>query len=81
MQERKKDFLAVVRLRTNEEIQDYLCIGKDKKSITESDVLKFLDEGKKDKMPVLIFSTGEVNKKAQEWLDYLKPMVNFKKVE
>jgi len=32
-------------------------------------------------MPVLIFSTGEVNKKAQEWLDYLKPMVNFKKVE
>src|SRR3989344_2276821 len=81
MQERKKDFLADVRLRTNEEIQDYLCIGKDKKSITESDVLKFLDEGKKDKMPVLIFSTGEVNKKAQEWLDYLKPMVNFKKVE
>ena len=80
IQARKRDYSAVVRIRNDSEIKDYLCISKDKKSVTEGDVLKFLEEGKMDKLPVLILSTGEPNKKAQEWLEYLKGVVSFMKL-
>ena len=78
---RKRDYSAVVRTSGESGIKDYLCICKDKKSITEGDVLKFLEEGKTDKFPVLILSTGTLNKKAEDWVEYLGETVSFRRIE
>ena len=78
--EKKKDYVSIIRLRNKEEIKDYLCICKDKKSLTENDVMKFLEEGKKEKLPVFAISSGDPNKKAQEWIDYLEGSFVFRKL-
>ena len=33
-----------------------------------------------DKLPVLILSTGEPNKKALEWIDYLGDVIRFERL-
>ena len=78
--DKKKDYILIIRLRNSEMIRDYLCICKDKKSITETDVMKYLEDGKKEKLPVFVISSGEPNKKAQEWIDYLNDGFVFRKL-
>ncbi|MEM3074403.1 MAG: hypothetical protein QW727_00445 [Candidatus Pacearchaeota archaeon] len=74
---KKKEYSAVVRI---DEKVDYLCIAKEKKIVNDKDLMAQLELGKKEKMPVLFISNGEVNKKAVEWLDYLENIIIYKKI-
>lgn len=53
----------------------YFCKIKNKKSITDSDVSKAFFQGQSRKLPVLILSTGNTNKKAAELLNELRGVV------
>ena len=47
---------------------NFLCIAKDKKTITENDLNLALQKSQDEKMPVLLICRGEMNKKAVEKL-------------
>ena len=70
-----------IMVKSGEKIISYLCIAKDKKIISYSDLTSSLEKGKKLGLPIFFLSTGEPNKKAKEWIDYLKELVIFKKLE
>ncbi|MBI5065689.1 hypothetical protein HZA97_05625 [Candidatus Woesearchaeota archaeon] len=53
----------------------YFCKIKNKKSITDSDVSKAFLQGQSRKLPVLILSTGNTNKKAVELLNELRGVI------
>ncbi len=53
----------------------YFCKIKNKKSITDSDVSKAFFQGQSRKLPVLILSSGNTNKKAAELLNELRGVV------
>lgn len=74
---KKKDYISVIE----SENKKYLCIGKEKKVITESDLMSALKSGQKLKLPVVFVSNGELNKKALEIIEYFKELILFKRVE
>jgi CBS domain-containing protein len=74
---KKKDYSAILV----ENGKRYLCIGKDKKVITESDIMGAVKSGQKLKMPVVFAGNGEPNKKALDWIEYFGDILKFKRVE
>ncbi|HLD98046.1 MAG TPA: hypothetical protein VI815_01855, partial [Candidatus Nanoarchaeia archaeon] len=60
---------------------DYLCIAKEKKAVSDKDLMKYLQIGQKERLPVLFLSNGDASKKAVEWLDYLGNVIVYKKLE
>ncbi|HRZ85942.1 MAG TPA: hypothetical protein P5277_04150 [Candidatus Paceibacterota bacterium] len=73
---KKKDYISFVKL-INEE---YLCIAKDKKIISEVDIISLLKLGKKEKKKIVFICKGQPNKKAEDWLDYLSEFIQVKKL-
>lgn len=74
---RKKEFSGLVRINTDLGKLNLLCIAKEKKKITENDLKLALQNAQAQKMPALIISSAELNKKAQ---DYLKEHENLIKL-
>lgn len=74
--EKKKEFAAKIRTDISFGKQSYFLTAKEKKNITENDLAIALQKSQAEKMPALILSTGELNKKAQlyrrEWYNLLK---------
>ncbi|MFA5992578.1 MAG: hypothetical protein WC796_02655 [Candidatus Pacearchaeota archaeon] len=73
---KKKEYLGTVKFNG----RDYLCIAKDKKAVSEPEILDLLKSGKKAGMPVLFICTTEPNKKALDWVDYLGNYLVFRKL-
>lgn len=76
--EKKKEYSAIIK---SDKGVEYLCIAKDKKSVTDKELIKQLQAGQKKNLPVLFISSGEASKKAVEWLDYLGNLIIYKKLE
>lgn len=55
--------------------------ARDKKTINEADLSKILTEAQSIPLPALILGTGEVQKKANEFLEKYKSILKFKKIE
>lgn len=74
--EKKKEFTAKVRIDSLFGKQSYYLIAKEKKKITENDLRLALQKAQAERMPALILSQGELDKKAQiyrrEWHNILK---------
>ena len=77
----KKDYIAVVGHSVDGNKTNYLCIAKDKKLISDKELMKNLQEGRKRNLPVLFISPGDASKKAIEWLDYLGNLIIYKKID
>lgn len=78
----KKEYMAVVGVDKGEsERTEYLCIAKEKKSVSDKELMKQLQLGQKKNLPVLFVSSGEASKKAVDWLDYLGNVIIYKKME
>ncbi|MEK6909013.1 MAG: hypothetical protein AABX23_03100 [Nanoarchaeota archaeon] len=71
---KKKEFTAKIRLNTHLGQQELYMVAKDKKKITLDDIVSTLQKAQAEKMPALIISPGEVDKKA---LDYYKEWSNL----
>jgi hypothetical protein len=79
--EKKKEFAAKVRADTLFGKQEYYLIAKDKKKITETDLTLALQKAQSEKMPALIVSPGEIDKKAREYLRVWKNLVKFERIK
>ncbi|MFA5020370.1 MAG: hypothetical protein WC533_04725 [Candidatus Pacearchaeota archaeon] len=76
LKNKKKEIIGVIRFNGRE----HLFIAKDKKIINESDINSLLKSGKKMKLPILLVSEGEPNKKAIEGIDYFKSLISYRKL-
>ncbi len=77
--EKKKEFVAKVRVDTLFGKQEYYMIAKDKKKINETDLTLALQKAQTEKMPALILSPGEIDKKAHAHLKEWRNMIKFEK--
>jgi hypothetical protein len=77
--EKKKEFIAKVRIDTIFGKQEYYLIAKDKKKINETDFTLALQKAQTEKMPALIISPGEIDKKALQYAKDWKNLVKFEK--
>lgn len=78
--EKKKEFVAKVRIDTLFGKQEYYLIAKDKKKINETDLTLALQKAQTEKMPALIISPGEIEKKAQSHAKDWRNMIKFEKI-
>src|SRR3989338_6434911 len=80
MESKRKDFSARIRIESDFGKIEFLAVFKDKKKIGEDDLTVALHKAQSIKLPVLLVSTGEPDKKAQAYLEIWKNMVKFKKM-
>lgn len=78
--EKKKEFEGVVRIDTLFGKQEFYLIVKDKKSVSDSDLLVALQKAQSKKMPALVMTSGELNKKAKEYLKEWGSLIKFEKI-
>ncbi|MDP4039032.1 MAG: hypothetical protein Q8P57_00410 [Candidatus Pacearchaeota archaeon] len=60
--------------------QDFYLISKDKKKVTENDLALALQKAQSEKMPALIVSSAELEKKAKEYLEEWRNLIKYKKI-
>jgi hypothetical protein len=81
IEEKKKEFLAKVRIDTLFGKQELFLLAKDKKKITESDLGLALQKAQHEKMPSLVMAPGELDKKATEYLKSWKNLIKFVRLD
>ncbi|MEK6855296.1 MAG: hypothetical protein AABX73_03680 [Nanoarchaeota archaeon] len=81
LSEKKKEFIARVRLDGVLGKQEYYLTAKDKKSISEDDLALALQRANSGKMLSLFLSTGESSAKAKEYLKEWRNFINFEKIK
>ncbi len=78
---KKKEFTSKIRIDTQFGKQEFYLISKEKKKITEDDLAIAMQKAQTEKMPALILSQGDLDKKAQEYLKEWKNMIKFEKIK
>lgn len=78
--EKKKELEAKIRTDTLFGKQEYYLIAKDKKSITDNDLILALQKAREERSIALILSPGKLNTKAQEYLKQWKSLLKFEKI-
>ena len=70
-----------VRVNSDLGVLDYYLLAKNKKSLNEGDLSLANDRGRKNKLPVLFLSNGNLSKKSERYLEEnLKGRVVFRKI-
>lgn len=77
---KKSELDLVVRVPSAVGALEYYCRAKDKKNISESDLSSAFIQGQVKKLPVLILTTGDLNKKASSMLQNEFKGMNIKKI-
>lgn len=77
---KKREFISKVRIDTLFGKQEFLLTAKDKKKINTNDLTISLQNSQTEKMPSLVISPGELDKKAKEYLRDWKNLMKFEKV-
>ncbi len=78
--DKKKEFAARVRIDMPLGKQEMLLVAKDKKIITNNDLSLVLQKSQDQKMPAILMTCGELNKKAEEYLRSWKNLIKFDKL-
>ncbi|PIN78006.1 hypothetical protein COV15_00700 [Candidatus Woesearchaeota archaeon CG10_big_fil_rev_8_21_14_0_10_34_12] len=79
VEKKKKDFIAKVRVSSDVGKIEFICIAKEKKKITENDLAISMQKASSEKSPILLLSTGEPDKKAEQSLKSIN-LVKFKRI-
>ncbi|MCH7567938.1 MAG: hypothetical protein IIA87_00820 [Nanoarchaeota archaeon] len=77
---KKKEFVSKIRTDDKFGKQEYYLMAKEKKKINSNDLTIALQKAQTEKMPALFISTGELDKKAQEYLQQWKNLIKFEKI-
>ncbi len=80
IEQKKKEFLAKIRIDTLFGKQSFFLLAKDKKKITENDLTLALQKAQTEKMPAIIMSPGNLDKKAQTYLKEYQNLIKFEQV-
>ncbi len=78
---KKKEFTAKVRTDTPFGKQEFYLIAKEKKKITTEDLVGALQKAQVEKMPALILSTGEIDRKAHDYYKEWKNLIKHEKIK
>ena len=81
IEQKKKEFLAKIRIDTLFGKQSFFLLAKDKKKITENDLTLALQKAQTEKMPAIIMSSGGLDKKAQKYLKEYQNLLKFEQVK
>ena len=76
---KKREFSAIIRIDSTLGKIRFLCIAKDKKIITESDLRLILQKTQSLKMPALVLFPQDINKKALSYAQTC-PLLKLKKL-
>jgi hypothetical protein len=77
---KKREFLGIGRIETDLGEMELLIIGKDKKTITEKDLIKVFELIKQYKRMVILIITGEIAKKTKELYREYKNIIFLEKI-
>lgn len=77
---KKRELITIIEIDSTVGKSEFLCIAKDKKKITENDLTIALQKSQLLKLPVLIISTGELSKKALQYIETWKNLIKFKRM-
>lgn len=75
-----KEYNCLTQIQTDLGPMIFLTIAKDKKSVTQTDMTKILGEAQAIPLPALILSTGDIQKKAQAFLEKFSSVLKVKKI-
>lgn len=81
LEEKKNSFIAKVRLDIPFGKQEYYLVSKDKKKISEEDIIIALQKSQEEKMPLLLMAPGEIDKKALDYYKNWRNLIKFEKVK
>jgi hypothetical protein len=79
--DKKREFNCRVRIDMMFGKQEYYLVAKDKKSVTENDLSVAMQAAHGKKMPALVFSSGDLNKKGREHLKEWGNLVGWERVK
>ncbi len=78
---KKKECLGKIRIDTLLGKQDLLLIVKDKKRVTEDDITIAVHKAQIEKMPILMLSSGNLDKDAQNFFQLWQNLIKFEKIK
>lgn len=81
LQAKAKEYNARIKIDTLLGAQEYLLLAKEKKKLTEDDLAIALHRAQLEKMPVLILTTGDLDKTARPYLDQWKNLLKLEKIK
>ncbi len=76
-----REFAGKVRIDTPFGKQEFYLIAKDKKKITEDELIIAVQRAQAEKMPALIMAPGEPDKLAAQYLKEWRNLIKFEKVK
>lgn len=77
---KKKEYVAKVKADLKFGEQEFYLMFKDKKKVNQNDLTIAVQQAQTVKMPAIILSTGDLDKKASEYLAEWKNMIKFEKL-
>lgn len=77
---KKREYVAKVRINSELGKIEFLAFCKDKRATTENDLTIAHQKAQSLKLPTLFISTGNLNKKAEKYLEEWKNLIKFKKI-
>jgi hypothetical protein len=75
-----KEYTCISQMDSDLGPINFYTIAKDKKTISESDVIKILSDSQKIPLPALVIYTGELSKKAKEFQEKYFSVLKTKKI-
>ncbi|MFA5174047.1 MAG: hypothetical protein WC438_02605 [Candidatus Pacearchaeota archaeon] len=75
-----KEYTCITQVKTELGPINFLTKAKDKKTISESDVKNLLSEAQSMPLPALIIYTGDLSKKAKEYIEKYPSILKAKKL-
>jgi len=81
LKRKNREVEGKVQVNSDLGILDYYLLAKNKKTLNEADLSLANDSGRKNKLPVLFLTNGNLSKKAEKYLEEnLKGRVIFRKI-
>lgn len=77
---KKKEYIAKVRINSDLGKMEFLCLAKDKKSITDIDLTIAMKTAQDFKLPALVISKADLNKKGNNYIQAWGNLVKFKRI-
>jgi hypothetical protein len=78
---KKKQYIAVVGIKSVIGKIKFLLMAKDKKRVSDTDLMVAVQKAQALKMPALFMTPGKLTKKAQAYLEQYSSMLKFKEIE
>jgi hypothetical protein len=79
--DKKKELIFKAKRNSKFGDQEYYIVAKDKKKISEEDLIVALQKAQTERMPAIFISPGELDKKAKECLEVWRNILKFDQIK